>query len=86
MTPELKEKVENILKAELEIYSMWVSGEVCGYKVLKRDSSIPDDEFDENDDDHYEELDSSWGYYGREACETEAKSIIDHYNKTETAA
>jgi hypothetical protein len=51
ITKKLLEKVESILKSEIDIYSEYVNGNVYGY-VLK--------------DNEGNEVDSCWGFYGHD--------------------
>lgn len=56
-----KEKAEAVLKAEVEEYDCYISGEVYGYRLL-----------DESD----QEIDSCWGYYGRQWAEEAAREVF----------
>lgn len=50
----------------IETWNQYMSGDVWGYII---------------EDDDGKELDSCWGYHGREYCEKEAKSMLEYYNK-----
>jgi hypothetical protein len=47
--------------ATIEEWNMYLSGDVWGYVI---------------EDDEGNELESCWGFYGREYCENEAKSVM----------
>ena len=60
LTAKLKDKVVEILKNEIEIYSQYIDGEVYGFKVFSGiDDGVPDEEIEEVGT----EEDSCWGFY-----------------------
>ena len=66
ITPEIKERVTNILKGEIETLDNWTSGEVYGFVI---ENSAGDEE------------DSCWGFFGDyKYCLEEAKSIVKTYD------
>lgn len=66
-----------ILKAEIEVYDQYVTGEVYGY-VVEKLMPCPDDwsieEWAEHDC-HWDEEDSCWGFFGMDLIEN---GILDH--------
>lgn len=48
ISPQLREKVEGILRSEVEVFSQWANGEVYGFITKDEDG---------------EEIDSCWGMY-----------------------
>jgi len=59
------EKIEGILKSEVEVYGQYLNGEIYGFQIL------------EENEDSDEVIDSCWGFYGYDYCLEEAKSVID---------
>lgn len=53
--------VEKQLKAEVEVYGMYVSGDCWGYVI---------------EDEDGEEVDSCWGFYGEEDCRQVGESVL----------
>lgn len=53
--------VQEMLTAEIKIYSQYLAGEVYGYRIF---------------DDQDEEIESCWGFYGMETAEKEAKEAV----------
>jgi len=72
LTKKLTNKIEDILRAEIQTYNEFLSGEVYGYVVK---TSIQCGHCGHSED---EELESCWGFYGRDDCIEEAKSVADH--------
>jgi len=67
VTKEIKEKVINLLRSEVEEYDNYLTGEVYGYRIV---------------DDNEEERDSCWGFFGnewREMILSDCKQMIDYY-------
>jgi hypothetical protein len=60
--------LEKLLAGEVETYDQYLTGDVWGYVI---------------EDDDGEHIDSCWGFYGREYCEEEAKSIMANIEKQE---
>lgn len=54
-----REKLEESIRGEVETYDQYLRGEVYGYEVTGQDG---------------EHLDSCWGFFGLEDCESEGKS------------
>ncbi len=63
LTKKLREKITDIIEAEVETYNLYLSGNVYGY-VVEKDG---------------EQIDSCWGYYGMDTVEEEARSIVDSH-------
>jgi hypothetical protein len=70
LTRKLRAAAEDALRAEVEVYHRYVNGDVWGYRVL---------------DHSGEELDSCWGFYGREMAEEEAEASLRHYQQDQAA-
>jgi hypothetical protein len=58
ITTRVKEKVDRIFRAELEVYNQFLSGDTYGYK-LSRVTRCPTCE-----QELVDEIDSCWGFYG----------------------
>lgn len=74
------EKVEAALRAEVELYNQFLTGDCWGYVIFER----PDDDSDDDDDDD-NPADSCWGFYGHDDCEEEAKSVIKSLEEQDLA-
>jgi hypothetical protein len=61
LTKAVLEKATKVLEGEVETYDQYLRGDVYGY-VIEKDG---------------EDGDSCWGFYGVEACEQEARSLVD---------
>jgi hypothetical protein len=60
------EFLHNLLESEIKTFGQYLSGEVYGYVVTRGDG---------------EQLDSCFGYYGREDAETDGKSTAAYWAK-----
>lgn len=58
ISPKLKEKVKEILRAEIETFSKYIGGEVYGFTVTNKEGEI---------------IDSVGGFFDLEDCKGEAK-------------
>jgi hypothetical protein len=70
ISPALKEKVINILRNEVDIYSQYASGEVYGYRIL-----------DENKD----VVDSCYGFFSYKEAEEQGNESIKYLLTKEVA-
>jgi hypothetical protein len=73
VTKKVLEKARNTMLAEVETFDNYLTGSVYGFRVVKENEE--DADFDPMDN-----LDSCWGFYGREGIKdavAEAKSSID---------
>jgi len=70
ISPKLKAKVEDILRGEVETFSMYLEGDVWGYVVT---------------DPEGEEIESCWGFYGMEYCKEEATAIAESHQEAISA-
>lgn len=61
-----KEKLFDYLKAEVETYDQYLTGDVYGYIV---------------EDEDGREVDSCWGYYGEEYAKEEGEAVLKYYNE-----
>lgn len=72
LTKKRRERIEEILRAELETYNSWLHGEVYGYQI----------EFEDEDEENLDTCDDScWGFYGDESLDEmiqQAKNAIDY--------
>ena len=56
-----KQRAQQCLESEVEAYDQYLTGDVWGYRIFKGE----------------EEVDSCWGFYGRDYCEQQAKETIE---------
>lgn len=70
---EIREQAERCLRGEVETYDQYLTGDVWGYVVAR----VYYDE--DGDEEQRDELDSCWGFFGREYCEQEAEDSATHY-------
>jgi hypothetical protein len=75
---ETREAATRCLLAEVEEYDQFLTGEVYGY-IVERVYYDEDGDVEER-----EELESCWGFFGREYAEEEARSMAKHYSQAET--
>lgn len=61
-TQDAKRKAEKVLRAEVDEYGQYLSGDVWGYVV---------------EDDDGEHIDSCWGFYGRAAAEEAGREALE---------
>lgn len=67
-----KEAAERCLRAEVETYDQYLTGDVYGFTITNPKTG--------------EELDSCWGFYGLEYVQEEANSIADNFVHPHEAA
>ena len=67
-------KVEEYLKGEVSTYDQYLTGDVWGYKVYEIETC-------ELGHEHRNEVESCYGIYGHDDCESEGKSVIQHLEK-----
>lgn len=65
------ERVTKCLDSEVETYDQYITGDVYGFKLMKR-------EICDKNHEHFEEIDSCWGFYGNDY---KTNGIFDHINK-----
>jgi hypothetical protein len=58
-----EENIEQQLEAEVKVYDQYLQGDVWGYII---------------EDEDGEQLDSCWGFYGRDDAEAEAHAAMEH--------
>ena len=68
ISPKVAEKALKVLEGEVETYDQYLTGDVYGYRVYKVTTC-------ELGEEHEEEVDACWGYYGQEECMKEAEGI-----------
>jgi hypothetical protein len=84
LTPALREKARDLMKAETETYDMYLTGDVYGYVVERLEAPDPDDEDADLDDDRDgEEVDSCWGMFGLDYAIEEGRGVLKHYASIE---
>ena len=66
ITKKTLEKAQRCLEAEVETYDQFITGEVYGFIV---------------EDENGEEIDSCWGYFGREHAEHEGNESLRYHEK-----
>jgi hypothetical protein len=77
VTKKLKERVTEYLKGEVETYDQYLRGDIYGYKISKVTTC-------DQGNEHKEEIDSVWGFYGEDECMKEAEGVVQYYIKEET--
>lgn len=70
-TPENREKAERVLKAEVETFSQYLSGDVWGFEVIEKHTCDMGHE-------HEEVIDSCWGFYGSDPKENGMADHLEH--------
>lgn len=71
-------KQENLLADVIA----WADGDVWGVRTEKLVKwTTDDDEVDEQETHEWKELETCYGYYGREYAEQEARDVLAHYGK-----
>lgn len=55
-----------LMKGEVEVYDQYLTGDVWGYVI---------------EDEHGEEVDSCWGFYGYENCKEQARSQAEYFQR-----
>ena len=69
ISKKLEQLIYKNLRAEVEVYDQYLTGDVWGYVI---------------EDRHGEVLDSCWGFYGYDYCEQEVKKIVKYYQTEES--
>jgi hypothetical protein len=69
ISPEIKEKVEKLLRGEVEVYDQYLMGDVYGFRVVKPTHCA------ECGHDDEEEIDACWGFYG---SDPKKNGMMDH--------
>ena len=67
-------KVEQYLIDEVKTYDQYLTGDVWGYNVYEITTC-------DKGHEHKELVESNWGMYGHDECESEGKSVIEHWEK-----
>jgi hypothetical protein len=77
-TPESREEtgvelddIEQALRSEVAEYDKYLTGDVWGIRITR-----------ENVDGDVDELESVWGFLGRESAEAEARASLEGYART----
>lgn len=68
ISKKIRERVKEVLRAEVKEYDQFLTGDVWGFAI----------ESDQGDD-----ICSCWGFFGREACEEEAKREMEYWETKE---
>lgn len=71
--------VENILRSEVEVYDLYLSGQVYGYKIFEKKHNIdrcPHCNEILNECDEDEEIDSCWGFFGIDAVREAVADVL----------
>lgn len=71
--------VKNILRAEVEVYDLYLSGQVYGYKIFEKKHIVDrcphcNEILNEYDED--EEIDSCWGFFGMDAVREAVADVL----------
>ncbi len=64
ISPKMLERVKNYLLNEVEIYDQYLIGDVYGFCIT--------------DTEINKEVDTCWGYFGKNECMDEAEHIVNH--------
>lgn len=64
VTPSILERAYELIKSEVRVYDMYLTGDVWGYVIETQEG---------------DEVDSCWGFFGSEEVEKEAESVYKHY-------
>ena len=64
ISKQLIERVKGYLKAEVETYDQYLTGDAWGYRITDTETD--------------EEVDACWGYFGEECCMEEGESIAKY--------
>jgi hypothetical protein len=64
ITEKAKEKISKILVGEVSTYDQYLRGDIYFYEITDKDGNFKD---------------SCYGYYDKEDCFNEAKSIVETY-------
>jgi hypothetical protein len=67
-------KVEQYLIDEVKTYDQYLTGDVWGYNVYEITTC-------DKGHKHKELVESCYGYYGHDECESEGQSLLEHYEK-----
>lgn len=59
---QFKQRIREIIQAEVETYNQYLSGDVYGFIISKNG----------------QEIDACWGFYGQNDCLNEAKAVVDY--------
>jgi hypothetical protein len=86
VSKKLQGRVAGYLKGEVETYDQFLTGDVYGYSIYAPLDDSFDDETDQEDEDLRDDLDSCWGFFGYDTCLTEAKTVVDYYEREKTTA
>lgn len=70
VTAKMRELAEKLLRAEVKCYDQYLIGDVYGYVVQEHKSD------DEDEQEDGEEVDSCWGFFGRDYAEGEALEAL----------
>ena len=60
-----KQRMIKLLESEVKTYDQYLTGDVWGYRIFKGE----------------EEVDSCWGFFGRDYCEQQAKETVEALQK-----
>ena len=77
ITPKIREKALSVLRAEVEEYDRFLTGDCWGYEIYEMDDD-PDMASAGYKDDGYC-VDSCWGFLGYEYAEEAAQEAMDYY-------
>ena len=67
-------KVEQYLIDEVKTYDQYLTGDVWGYNVYEITTC-------DKGHEHKELVESCYGYYGHDECESEGQSVLEHWEK-----
>lgn len=67
-------KVEQYLIDEVKVYDQYLTGDVWGYNVYEVSTC-------DKGHEHKELVESCYGFYGHDECESEGQSVLQHLEK-----
>ena len=77
ITPKIREKALAVLRAEVEEYDRYLTGDCWGYEIYKMDDDPDMTEAGYENDGYC--VDSCWGFLGDEYAEEAAQEAMDYY-------
>ena len=69
-----EDRLDRIIESEVETYDKYITGEVYGYEVYEVETC-------DKGHEHKTLVESCWGFYDEDECESEGRSMIEHLEK-----
>ena len=77
ITPKIRDKALSVLRAEVEEYDRFLTGDAWGYEIYEMDDDPDMTEAGYENDGYC--VDSCWGFLGHEWAEQAAQKAVDYY-------